>query len=289
MFIPRLSAKPMFPIVFLNGKYLDKSVATLHVSDLSILRGFGIFDYFRFMAGKPRFLADHLDRFYTSAELMGMDCPIDREELAAVVHTLIDRNDVPAGGIRFVMTGGYSENGYQPTAPNLLAVAYPFKPAPAEQFQAGCRVLLHQYERQLPRVKTTDYIEGIRLLPELKRRNADYPLYVDRDDQVRESDRSNFFIVRDGVLITPIDDILLGVTRKHLLRLAHELGIPTEERAVSKAELLAADEAILASSTKGAMPIAQINGQAIGDGNPGPMTHRLMEAWPAYGAALIAS
>ena len=277
----------MLPIVYLNGEYLPKEQSALNVSDLSILRGYGIFDYFRYLGGQPRFLEDHLDRFFNSAAGILLEVPISREDLAEVVHQLIKRNGGGDGGIRFVMTGGYSDDGYEPTVPNLVAMAYPFKLPPAHQFEQGCSVMLHRYERQLPRVKTIDYLEGIRIIPLLRAAGADYPLYVDRDDNVRESDRSNFFIVKNGTLITPVDDILLGVTRKHIIRLAKRLDFKSldpdfsgvAERKVSSKELLAADEAIIASSTKGPMPIVKVDGQLIGDGKPGPVTRRLMAAW----------
>lgn len=269
----------MLPIVYFNGDYLPKAQANLNVSDLSVLRGYGIFDYFRYLGGQPRFLNDHIERFFNSAAGLLLEVPISRQALAEVVHQLIQRNGGGDGGIRFVMTGGYSENSYEPGTPNLVAMAYDFTPAPANQFTQGCSVMLHRYERQLPRVKSIDYLEGIRLLPALRAAKADYPLYVDHAGNVRESDRSNFFIVKNGVLITPIDDILLGVTRKHLLRLAKELDFKVAERKVSSQELMEADEAIIASSTKGAMPIVYVDGQPINDGKPGPITTQLMAAW----------
>ncbi|MEM7572163.1 MAG: aminotransferase class IV [Bacteroidota bacterium] len=272
----------MLDTVYLNGEYLPKAEAALNVADLSILRGYGIFDYFRYAEGKPRFMADHIARFQRSATYMDLVVPIDGEALAEAVLQLIARNGQGAGGIRFVMTGGYAPDGYTPSAPNLMAMAYAFKPPPARQFEAGARILIHSYERQLPAAKTIDYIEGIRLLPQLKAGNYDYPLYLDRAGYLRESDRSNYMIVRDGVLITPIDEVLLGITRKHTLRLAAQLGIPTEERPIKLAEFLTADEALLTSSTKGIMPIGSADGQAIGNGQPGPITCRMMAAWRDY-------
>ncbi len=272
----------MLPIVYLNGDYLSREEASLGLADLSILRGYGVFDYFRYLDGKARFLNDHIDRFFRSAEEMRMVCPITKADLAEVVQQLILRNEQANGGIRFVMTGGYSPDAYELASPNLMAMAYDFKLPSEAQFINGCAVMLHEHERQLPRAKSIDYLEGIRILPLLKAQGADYPLYVDRDGFVRESDRSNFFIVKDGCLITPVEDILLGITRKHILLLAEQLGIPTEERPVSEAALLAADEAIIASSTKGAMPIRQVDGQLIGSGKPGPITQQIMAAWPAY-------
>lgn len=272
----------MLPIVYLNGHYLPKEKAALNVADLAILRGFGIFDYFRYANGQPRFVEDHLDRFYRSAELLELAIPAERAALKTTVHTLIEKNGGGDGGIRFVLTGGYAADGYTPTAPNLVAMAYPFRGPAAAQYAAGVKVLLHHYERQLPEVKSIDYLEGIRVQPLLRARGMDYALYVDRQGYVRESDRSNFMIVRGGRLITPRDNILRGITRLHLLKLAAALGIPTEERSVSTQALLTADEAIICSSTKGAMPITSVDGQPVADGKPGTITGQLMAAWPAY-------
>ena len=272
----------MLDTVFLNGNYLPKADAALNVADLSILRGYGIFDYFRYANGRPRFMADHIARFQRSAAYMDLPMPISGDDLAEVVHQLIERNGKGDGGIRFVMTGGYALDGYTPGTPNLMAMAYAFKAPPKRQFEQGARILVHSYERQLPAAKTIDYIEGIRLLPQLKAGNYDYPLYLDRQGYLRESDRSNYMIIRDGVLITPIDEVLLGITRMHTLRLAKQLGIPTEERPIKLEEFKGADEALLTSSTKGIMPITSADGQAIADGQPGPITQRMMAAWPDY-------
>jgi len=94
-------------------------------------------------------------------------------------------------------------------------------------------------------------------------------------------------IVRDGVLITPVENILHGITRLHLLRLARQLGIYTDERTVSVNELKQADEAIICSSTKGAMAITQIDGEPVANGKVGPVTRRLMEAWDDYVSSLV--
>ena len=269
----------MLSTVYLNGQYLPREQATLNVADLAILRGFGVFDYFRYAKGEPRYLEDHLQRFQNSARELGMDLPVTDTELTEVVYQLIERNGRGNGGIRFVLTGGYAPDGYTPSTPNLVAMAYPFSYPPPELYERGCNVVFHTFERQLPRVKTIDYLEGIRIQPLLKQHGADYVLYVDRDGNVRESDRSNYLIVKDGTLITPIDDILLGITRKHILRLARDLGIPVEERAVHREEVQLADEAIIASSTKGVLPITRLGGQPIGNGAVGPVTRRLMKGW----------
>ncbi len=272
----------MLKQVYLNGAYLNQEDARLHVSDLSMLRGYGVFDYFRYAARRPRFIEDHLVRFARSASLLGLPVPLASQELAEVILALIERNDAEDGGIRLVLTGGYATDGYTPVMPNLLALPYAFTPPPAGKYATGCSVVLHRYTRQLPEAKTIDYIEGIRIQPMLRQRGADYPLYVDGAGRVRESDRSNFFIVQDGELVTPGEGILFGITRKHLIAVALELGIPVREGAVSVADVLGADEAIMCSSVKEVMPITRIDGQPVGDGAAGGVTTRLMQGWREY-------
>ena len=268
--------------VYLNGEYLRASTARLHLSDLAILRGYGVFDYFRYAGDAPRFLTDHLVRLRGSAAALNLHVPLSDSELTAVIHELINRNGGGDGGIRIVVTGGYATDGYTPQVPNLMLLPYMHHAPDANLYTQGCHCMLHAFERQLPRAKTIDYIEGIRIQPMLQQRGAQYPLYVDRAGAVRESDRSNFMIVRDGVLITPREDILLGITRKQLLQLARELGIRVAERTVMVDEVLNADEALICSTVKGAMPIAQVDTHTIGGGAAGAMTKLLMQSWREY-------
>ena len=281
----------MYPVTYLNGEYLPTKEATLHVSDLAITRGYGIFDYFRYKDHRPIFVADHLDRFYAGAEEMYLNIPVTKPELRDVIQQLIERNEHSAGGIRFVLTGGYAADGYTPASPNLIGTATPATSAPAALFENGCTVYLHDYERQLPQVKTIDYVEGIRVQRILAEVNADYALYTDREGNVRESDRSNFLVVRDGTLITPAASLLHGITRKHILKLAERLRLPTQITEVHADDLLSADEAIICSSTKGPMPITSVAGQLaprkqehkkINGGIVGPLTKKLITEWPAY-------
>ena len=282
-----INSQPVYPTVFINGQYVNKEQARLGVGDLALLRGYGVFDYFRYANGQPRFLQDHLARFERSAGHLGLDVPGGEPALRGAVFELIRRNERPDGGIRFVLTGGYSENGYAPAVPNLIGLAYPFTPPPARLYERGAVAITHHYERQLPEAKTIDYLEGIRIIPLLKRHGADYVLYVDRDDNVRESDRSNYLVVKDGRLITPKDNILMGVTRRHVLLLARRLGLPTEERPVAKRELYTADELIICSSVKGVLPLTRIDGKPVGAGGVGALTKRLMDGWGDYVAGTL--
>ena len=110
----------------INGEFVLKSAASILISDLSIQRGFGIFDFFRTVNNQPLFLEDHLQRFYFSASEMGMDAGYSRDEIKKLLQQLIDKNKIANSGIRITLTGGYAEDGFTPANPNLLISQTPF-------------------------------------------------------------------------------------------------------------------------------------------------------------------
>ncbi|MEM9929514.1 MAG: aminotransferase class IV [Bacteroidota bacterium] len=266
---------------YFNGQIIPQADASLQLNDLALLRGFGIFDYFVFQRFQARFLEDYLDRFFRSASHLGLQCPVDRDGLRRGIHQLIAANEVPEGGIRMVLTGGYTPDGFTPVAGNLFLLQAKFPTYPEQMFTAGSRVATYQHQRELPTVKSLNYLTGIYLLPWLRENNADFVVYHD-GKHLRESDRSNFFIVdNNGTLITPKEKVLAGITRMKILDIARDSGIIVEEREVKLEELQDAAEAFLTSSTKGALPVTVIDGKAVGNGQVGAITKQLQAAFLA--------
>jgi D-alanine transaminase/branched-chain amino acid aminotransferase len=174
----------------INGNLILKDEAKILISDLSIQRGYGIFDYFRTVNNQPLFLEDHLDRFFNSASQMNLNPGIDRDQVKKLIQQLIEKNNMPGSGVRITLTGGYSENGYHIARPNLLITQNPFI-FNKEDFNKGIRLVTYGYQRQLPQVKTIDYLMAIYLQKFIKEKDADDVLYHDQT-QIRECPRSNF-------------------------------------------------------------------------------------------------
>lgn len=261
-----------------NGRITPVEESVLHISDLAILRGYGIFDFFLVKSGQPLFFEDYLDRFTRSARLLHLEMPISRDALHDAVLELISANGQPEASIRLVLTGGYSEDGYSPAQSNLLIMEHPFAQAKAEWYNRGLHLFTHDYQRELPEVKSINYLTGIRLLPSQKEKGADDVLYHDKG-WIRESARSNFLMLtQDDVLVTPSEQILMGVTRKKVLEAAAGQ-LQVEERNISLQELQFAKEAYLTSTTKGVMPVTIVDGKPIAGGLPGPWAKRLHEAF----------
>ena len=249
--------------------------ARVRLSDLGLIRGYGIFDYFRFERGEPRYFEDYLDRFYRSAAFLRLEIPADRPMLKNFVRELIAANAQAEGGIRLLLTGGYAGDSYTPTVPNFAIIQYPAPRVDPELFERGAALLSYRHVREMAHVKTTNYLTGIFVQERLRTAKADYVLYHD-GEWISESDRSNIFIVTPaGVLATPGEKILEGVTRKQILAKAKTLGIPTEVRPIALREVRSAREVIISSTIKGAMPVTRLDSQPVGDGKPGEITRRL--------------
>ena len=254
---------------FLNDKFLPATDATLGVNDLAIQRGYGIFDFFKTVGGKPIFLDDHLDRFFHSASRMRLDPGKTRDELKAILAGLRELNNLPDSGIRITLTGGISTDSITPGRPNLVITQFPM-PAPGEACPPPIRLISFPHQRQLPDIKTIDYLMAIHLQAHIRDRGAVDVLYQ-RDGVVTECPRCNFFLVAaDGALVTPARNILKGVTRKHILALAADAGIAVRERDIHLTEIPSAREAFITSTSRHIVPVSHVDDIPIGGPHKSP-------------------
>lgn len=260
--------------VFFNDHFVADENALLHISDLAMQRGYAVFDFCRTKNRRPLFLADHLDRFYTSAAAMHLPVKYNKEELASIIHKLIERTLLDEAGIRILLTGGYSVDGYQPASPNLIITCNAVKTASLADFENGITAITYEHQRELPSVKTINYMMAVWLQPLLKEKKMNDVLYHHKG-VITEFPRSNVFIVtKDQRLLTPSRHMLRGITRKQVLSLAAKQ-MDVEERDIHTRELLQAAEVFLTSTTKKIMPVVAIDGHIISDGKPGAITRKL--------------
>ena len=260
--------------VWINNEIVPEALATVGVSDLSIHRGYGIFDFFKIIDNRPIFLDDHLNRFYRSAEAMNLDAGLDRRALKQAIHNLMEHNRLPDSAIKIILTGGYSADGYALGTPNLILIQTPFKmESPADI--RPMKLVTYQHQRQLPAIKTIDYLQAILLRPFVKDNNADEVLYY-YNNLITECPRANFFLVTDDEIVTPKDNILAGITRSKVLQLPIE-NYRISERNITLNDIETAKEAFISSSTKNACAVIAIDGRPIGNGKPGKITTLVSE------------
>ena len=247
------------PVCYAKGMYLPMDDASVPVNDLGVQRGYGIFDFLRVSGNLPLFIDDHLDRFFHSAQEMRLPVKESKEEIKKIVFQLIKENNLPSSGIRLILTGGESSEGYKIIEPRLVIIQQPITPPSDEMTTPGIYLLSYPFQRQMSHIKTTDYLMAIWLQPWLKEKGGDDILYH-QEGFVTECPRSNFFIVKqNGTLITPGHHMLKGITRKQVLRLAREMGLIVEERNIHFMEIKEASEAFITSSTKRLIPVRQLD------------------------------
>lgn len=272
----------------INGVITPVEASFVHVSELALHRGYGIFDYFLVKEGQPVFFDDYLDRFEASARTMYLDIPLTREQLKTQVYELIAANNTPNSAIKILLTGGCSSDGYTPEKPNLMILGFMPPVYPQELLDNGYRLMTHEHVRDIAEVKTINYVESLLVHNKLRSLKAHDVLYH-KNDLISESSRSNFFLVKqDNTIVTTARDILFGVTRKHILSLA-EKHYKIEVRDVFLDEVFSAKEAFLSSSTKGAFPVTKIDDHQIGDGKFGKVTLHLNSLFDTYVEKYISS
>jgi branched-chain amino acid aminotransferase len=268
---------------YINGHYVAKEDAKISILDISLLRGFGVFDYLRTYRGKPFHLAEHLARFKYSADQLGLTLPNTLEEIEEIVHIVQAKNNLSEASIKILLTAGTSPDQFTPLPTSQLIVfAYPLTNYPAHFYSEGIKVITTSLSRSIPTSKTTQYTSAIVAMQKGKTENAQEALYLSPSGEILEATTSNFFAFKGDTLYTCCSDqVLIGITREVILRLAASL-FPIETRALHISEIPSIDEAFITASNKEVMPVTQIDTHLIGNGKVGKRTQLLMEAFRAY-------
>lgn len=259
---------------YFNGTIAPVHETTMQINDLGFLRGYGMFDYFQTYNGRPFQWDMYWARYERSARLLNLPNPITKEKAYEIVMDLVKRTGKSNCAIRFVLTGGYAEDSISVTKPNLLIISEDTHPSPRSEYEEGIAVMSHEFVRDIPEVKSTDYKHLIILRDKIKAAGAKDVLFH-KDGEVSELSRSNLFIFKGDSLITPDKNVLDGITRQTLIELAKP-HFNVEERSVSLEEVLNADEVFTSSTTKRVLPVTKIDNHTIADGKMGEKSRFLL-------------
>lgn len=269
-------------IFYIDGKYVPEQEAVLPVTDLAVLRGYGVFDFLRTYNGVPFHLQEHLVRLERSARLIGLTLPLSLDELTAIISKTLEKNGYPESNIRLVVTGGDSEDGISPGPnPRLMVMVTKLWQMPQEWYRDGVKVITAHIDRYMPEAKSINYIPAILNLREAKERQAIESLYVNPLGYIKEGTTSNFFAFFGKTLVTPPDRILPGITRKTVLELASK-EFTVEEREIHKDEVRLMDEAMLSSSNKEIVSVVKIDSVSLPGGCPGERVQRVAALFKEY-------
>lgn len=272
----------IFP-AFCNGNVVSADQIMLSPSDLGMLRGFTIFDVMVVEHGRAFLWERHYDRLASSARSIGLAVPLDKVAYGKALAELIEASPTQELVLRTVLSGGPSENGFtpEPGRETFYILTEERHRLSESIYQEGVKLITLPYERYLPQVKFANHAVSIWDLERRKREGAFDTLYVS-GGVISEASQGNVFLVKDGVLVTPREEVLWGIVQGLVMELAEAAGIPTQWRSISLEELFTADEVLLTGSSKGIVPVVSLDGRSIGNGKTGPVCAKLSKAYTDF-------
>lgn len=262
-------------IYFINGEYNDLKNGQICPDDVGVLRGYGVFDFFRTYNGLFFLIDKHLDRFFRSAKKLNIDIPFEKEEIKEIAKNLKKKSGLQECSIRVVATGGRrsGHKSYKPKNATFFALCQKITKPKKKHYQSGVKLVTLNHQRILPEAKHNNYLLPIAKKKELKKENGFDFLYVSKG-QILESVTSNFFLIKEGKIITPEDGVLKGATRGFLIEAVKDK-FQVEKRDVSLKEVKSASEAFITSTSKEVLPVVKIDNIELGSKEVGEITKKI--------------
>ena len=275
----------MTRIVYVDGQFVPENEARVSVFDRGFLFGDGVYEVSAVLGGGLVDNAGHLARLDRSLGELGIVSPATPDEIARAQKELVARNDLDEGIVYLQITRGPADRDFAyPAEPKPTLVMFTQKKALVDSPLAarGITVITVPELRWRRRdVKTVGLLPASMAKQAALDAGADDAWMVE-DGFVTEGSSNNAYIVtRSGVVVTRHlgNEILHGITRATVLRLARERQITIEERPFTVEEAKSAAEAFITSASSFIIPVVGIDGETIGDGRPGPITGRLRDIY----------
>jgi len=271
-------------MIYLNGEFMPISEARVPVMDRGFLFGDGVYEVIPVYSKRPFRLAEHLRRLQASLAGIRLANPHSDAEWAQLIGSIIERADFPDQQVYLQVTRGADgkRNHAFPKLirPTVFIMTEPLLQPPAEQRERGIAAVSAADNRWLRcDIKSISLLANCLLRQQAVEAGCAETVLL-RDGFLSEGAASNIFLVKDGVLLAPPKNHLMlpGITYDVILELAQQHGLPHQVRDVLEAEVRAASELWMTSSTKEVLPIVSLDGRPVGDGRPGPVFAR-MYSW----------
>jgi branched-chain amino acid aminotransferase len=273
-------------IIYLDGQLLPESAAKVSVFDHGLLYGDGVFEGIRFYNGRVFRLEEHTRRIYDSAKSILLNIPLSPEELVRATVETVKANGLRDGYIRTVVTRGTGPMGLSPykcPKATIFIIAASIQLYPDSAYQTGLTMATVATRRPRhdilpPAVKSLNYLNNVMAKVEAIQAGAEEGLLLNDQGLVAECTGDNIFIIRDGVITTPplTAGALDGITRRVVIEICAELGIPLHERDMSRHDIFTADECFLTGTAAEVIAAVKLDQRIIGTGKPGPLTQRII-------------
>ncbi len=281
----------MSATVNVNGRVSGERDAVISIFDHGFLYGEGIYETMRTYHGRFSFLYDrHMRRLRRSAKMIDLALPFTDDQLAAQIRETQEAARLDGEVyIRVLVTRGIGDLTYDLEAtpkPSLVIIVKPHIDPLPEAYEHGVRVVIVDVVRNHPgsvnpMIKSNNLMNSALAMQEALRAGAFEGVMRNYRGELTECTTANLFIVKNGVALTPPLEagLLPGITREFLFDVGKEVGVAVREQVLRDEDLLGADEAFLTSTTREAVPIAEVGDRKIGTGKPGPITWKLLEGF----------
>lgn len=279
-------------LIWVNGALKPRAEAMVSVYDSGFLLGDGVWEGLRLYDGNWAFLDEHLDRLFEAALAIDLDIGMDRDGVRnALLETQKANGMTTDAHARLMVTRGVKTRPFQHPSlsragPTMVIIMEHSRPA----ISRPIRLATVPHVRGLPmtqdpKLNSHSKLNCVLACIAAEKAGADEALMLDVHGFVNTTNACNFFIVRGGEVWTSTGDYCMnGITRRKVIEICRAEGIPVFEKNFSLVETYSADEAFLTGTFGAQTPVGEIDGRAIGDGKPGPVTARIRAAYGALAA-----
>ncbi|MBU0911081.1 MAG: D-amino acid aminotransferase [Gammaproteobacteria bacterium] len=279
-------------VVYLNGQFMPASEAKISPMDRGFLFGDGIYEVIPSYGGRCVGFSAHIKRLQQGLAALEIDCVLTEQEWQQLVQRLITENGAGNLGVYLHVSRGTDTKrahaypkGIQPT---IFAYCFDIASEPQADMNTAVRykvMTAPDLRWQRCHIKSTALLGNVMHHQQAAALGLNECILFDEQEFLTEGSSTNVFIVKDAVVITPplSHKVLPGITRQLLLKILHEHSkLKVEERAVSINEVLAADEVWLTSSSKEVAAVTEVDGQAVGDSEPGAVWLQAQQLFSQY-------
>ena len=267
---------------YLNGKYLPLDECQVSVLDRGFIFGDAIYELIPVYAKQPFYLASHLKRLYRSMSQIDIANPYDDAAWALIIDTLIEKSDMNDLYVYIQVTRGVAprDHAFPTNTPATVFAMIGAWPKQDAKFYSEGLTAITVEDMRWGRcdIKVTSLLANVMKKQQAVEHSAHEAIFI-RDGFVLEGSATNVFVVKDGqVLTAPTDHMILpGISRDVVVQLLNENNIPLKETAATEEQLNNADEVWITSSTKECMPVTTLNGQPVGNGQPGELWQKVYD------------
>ncbi len=239
-----------------NGKILPVKKAKIAIDDIEFTYGFGVYENLRVRKGRIFFTDEHVERLFNSAKMIELKHDFSFEQIKEWIGKLIKKNKLEDCNIKVLLVGGDNPDLYiMCLAPKFLDKKF---------YKQGVKVISYEYERFLPQAKTLNMLPSYLIFKKAAEAGAFDALLLDKDNNIVEGTRSNFFAIKNKTFYTtPVTKVLDGVTRRTVIDCAKKNGFVVAECDVKLSELFNYDGAFLTNTSGKIVPIREVDGRSF--------------------------